>query len=101
MRGWRGRRDDEPDEDDRYLTEDVVERRAEELLDRAYELAAAGAMSLSGGLTAPTDLRVVLGARDVVGWRVRREPSGSIDARAYGLIDELMPPDLRVPLGLG
>jgi len=100
MRRWL-HQDDESEIDDRYLTEDLVERQAARLLEQAYELAAAGPMSTPAGLTAPTDLRVVLGARDVVGWKVRQESSRSADVRAYGLIDGLMPPDLRVPLGLG
>jgi hypothetical protein len=89
------------DTDDRYLTEDLVERLAAELLERADELAAAGAVSTPTTLTTPPDLRVVLGARDVAGWRVRQGSSRTADVRAYGLIDELMPPDLRVPLALG
>lgn len=99
MRRWL-HQDDESDLDDRYLTEELVERRAAELLEQAYELAAAGAASTPTALTSPADLRVVLGARDVAGWRVREGSSRTADVRAYGLIDELMPPDLRVPLGL-
>jgi hypothetical protein len=45
-------------------------------------------------------LRIVLGARDVVGWKVRQDSCGSDDVLAYGLIDDLMPSDLRLPLGL-
>jgi hypothetical protein len=44
-------------------------------------------------------LRIVLGARDVVGWKVRQDSCRSDDVRAYGLIDDLMPSDLRLPLG--
>jgi len=99
MRRWL-HHDDESDLDDRYLTEELVERRAAELLEQADELAAAGAVSTPTALATPADLRVVLGARDVAGWRVR-QGGRNADVRAYGFIDELMPPDLRVPLALG
>lgn len=89
---------EDPDTDDRYLTEDVVERLANDLLEQAYELAATDPSATPAGLPAPPDLRIVLGARDVVGWRVRQESRRSADVRAYGLIDALMPPDLRVSL---
>ena len=100
MRRWL-HQDEASDVDDRYLTEDLVERLAAELLEQADQIAAAGAATKRSTLTTPPDLRVVLGARDVAGWRVRRGSSRTADVRAYGLIDELMPPDLRVPLGLG
>ena len=99
MRRWLHQNED-LDMDDRYLTEDVVDRLASDLLEQAYELAATDPSATRTGLTAPADLRIVLGARDVVGWRVRQESCGNDDVRAYGLIDGLMPPDLRVPLGL-
>ena len=100
MRRWL-RQDEDAEMDDGYLTEDLVERLAGELLERAYELAASGPASTRAELAAPADLRVVLGARDVVGWRVRQESFRTDDVRAYGLIDGLMPPDLRAPLGVG
>jgi hypothetical protein len=100
MRRWL-HQDHESDLDDRYLTEDLVERLAAELLEQADELAAAGADPSPTTLATPADLRVVLGARDVAGWRVRQGTSRTADVRAYGLIDGLMPPDLRVPLALG
>ncbi len=99
MRFWR-HHEETSDPDHLYLTEDRVERLAQELLERAYELAADPASS-QVGLTPPSDLRVVLGARDVVAWRVQQESRRSADLRAYRLVDGLMPPDLRVPLGLG
>lgn len=100
MKRWR-RKDERPADEDRYLNEDRVERLAGELLDQAYELAAAEPTSPQPGLTPPADLRIVLEARDVVAWRVQQLPCGSADVRAYGLVDELLPPDLRVPLELG
>jgi hypothetical protein len=99
MRRWLHKNEDR-DIDDRYLTEDQVERLAGELLERAYELAGADPSPTRTGLTEPADLRIVLGARDVVGWKVRQDSCGSDDVLAYGLIDDLMPSDLRVPLGL-
>ena len=97
MRRWFHQNED-PDIDFRYLTDDQVERLAGELLERAYELAATDPRASETGLGEPADLRIVLGARDAVGWRIRRESHRSADVRAYGLIDALMPPDLRVPL---
>jgi hypothetical protein len=97
MRRWFHQHDD-PDVDDRYLTDDQVERLAGVLLEQAYELVAADPSPTQTGLTGPPDLRIVLGARDAVGWRIRQDSRGSDDVRAYGLIDSLMPPDLRVPL---
>lgn len=99
MMRWLHQNED-PDMDDRYLTDDVVDRLASELLEQAYELAATDPSAAQAGLPAPTDLRIVAGARDVVGWRVKQESCGNDDVRAYRLIDGLMPPDLRVPLGL-
>jgi hypothetical protein len=100
MKLWR-RKDEGPTDEDQYLTEDRVELLAGELLDDAYRLAVAGSTSPHVGLAPPADLRVVLGARDVVAWRVQQQAGGSADVRAYGLVDELLPPDLRVPLELG
>jgi hypothetical protein len=100
MKLWR-HRDERPADEDQYLTEDRVERLAGELLDHAYQLVAAGPTSPDAELAPPADLRVVLGARDVVAWRVQQQPGGSADVRAYALVDELLPPDLRVPLELG
>ena len=99
MRRWLHKNEDR-DIDDRYLTEDQVERLAGELLERAYELAATDPSPTRTGLAEPADLRIVLGARDVVGWKVRQDSCRSDDVRAYGLIDDLMPSDLRAPLGL-
>lgn len=99
MRLWR-HHEEGSDTDHLYLTEDLVERLAQQLLERAYELAADPASS-QVELTPPSDLRIVLGARDIVAWRVRQESRRSADLRAYRLVDELMPPDLRLPLGLG
>ena len=97
MRRWLHRNDD-PDIDDRYLTEDQVERLAGVLLEQAYELVAEDPSRTQAELTGPPVLRIVLGARDVIGWRIRQEPRRRDDVRAYGLIDALMPPDLRAPL---
>ena len=100
MKRWR-RKDQIPADEDQYLTEDRVERLAGELLDHAYELATAGSTSPNEDLPPPADLRVVLGARDVAAWKVRQQAGGSTDVRVYGLVDGLLPPDLRVPLELG
>jgi hypothetical protein len=97
MRRWFHQNED-PDIDFRYLTDDQVERLAGELLERAYELTATDPRAMETGLAEPADLRIVLGARDAVGWRIRRDSHRSADVHAYGLIDALMPPDLRVPL---
>ncbi len=99
MRRWLHQHDD-PDFDDRYLTGDVVERLAGALIEQAYEVATNDPSPTQTRLTPPADLRIVLGARDVVGWMVRQESCRNDDVRAYGLIDELMPPDLRAPLEL-